>query len=142
MPLLLIGADGGTNASSGVVPELTRRLYDLTLAGKLDDALKLQYDLVTLFDTMLYQAEFPEGFRAAVELRGYRMGSGRQPMSAGQRADLAGLSKTLQCLLSAHGFTDQPIGGCPVGTPSAVESADVSKIVQQVLAELQRRTGS
>jgi len=142
MPLLLIGADGGTNASSGVVPELTRRLYDLTLAGKLDDALKLQYDLVTLFDTMLYQAEFPEGFRAAVELRGYRMGSGRQPMSDGQRADLAGLSKTLQCLLSAHGFTDQPIGGCPVGASAAVDSADVSKIVQQVLAELQRRSGS
>jgi 4-hydroxy-tetrahydrodipicolinate synthase len=30
MPMLLAGCDGGTNASSGVVPELTRRLYDLS----------------------------------------------------------------------------------------------------------------
>jgi dihydrodipicolinate synthase/N-acetylneuraminate lyase len=29
MPMLLIGCDGGTNATSGVVPEITRRLYDL-----------------------------------------------------------------------------------------------------------------
>ena len=36
MPMLLVGCDGGTNASSGVVPELTRKLYDLTLAGQLD----------------------------------------------------------------------------------------------------------
>ncbi len=30
MPMLLIGCDGGTNATSGVVPEITRKLYDLT----------------------------------------------------------------------------------------------------------------
>ena len=33
MPMLLIGCDGGTNATSGVVPEVTRKLYDLTMAG-------------------------------------------------------------------------------------------------------------
>ena len=38
MPLLLVGCDGGTNATSGVVPEITRRLYDLTSAGKFDEA--------------------------------------------------------------------------------------------------------
>src|SRR3954463_1327185 len=79
MPMLLVGCDGGTNASSGVVPELTRKLYDLTVGGQLDAARKVQYDLITLFDTMIYSAEFPEGFRAAVELRGFRMGTGRQP---------------------------------------------------------------
>ncbi|MCA9226905.1 MAG: dihydrodipicolinate synthase family protein, partial [Planctomycetales bacterium] len=36
MPMLLVGCDGGTNASSGVVPELTRPLYDLTIAGQLE----------------------------------------------------------------------------------------------------------
>jgi len=69
MPMLLIGCDGGTNASSGVVPEITRKLYDLTMAQRLDEARKVQYDLVSLFDTMIYSAEFPEGFRAAVQLR-------------------------------------------------------------------------
>ena len=65
MPMLLIGCDGGTNATSGIVPEITRKLYDLTLAGRLDEARDLQYRLLTLFDAMLYSAEFPEGFRAA-----------------------------------------------------------------------------
>lgn len=139
MPLLLIGCDGGTNATSGVVPEITRKLYDLTLAGRLDEARAVQYDLVTLFDTMIYSAEFPEGFRAAVELRGFRMGTGRQPMSPEQKTDLSTLSRTLQCLLSAQGFTDQPIGGCPPSKAATVDPTEINTIVQNVLAELTRR---
>lgn len=139
MPMLLVGCDGGTNATSGVVPEITRKLYDLTLAGRIDEARQVQYDLVTLFDAMLYSAEFPEGFRAAVNLRGFDMGRGRQPMSAEQQTDLAALSKTLQCLLSAQGFTDQPIGGCPVSEKAPIARDEVEAIVQNVLVELKRR---
>lgn len=139
MPLLLIGCDGGTNATSGVVPEVTRKLYDLTLATRLDEARQVQYDLVKLFDTMIYSAEFPEGFRAAVELRGFRMGVGRQPLSPGQRTDLVTLSKTLQCLLAEQGFTDQPVGGCPIGKGADVDPTEVQAIVQNVVAELTRR---
>ncbi|HCO24268.1 MAG TPA: dihydrodipicolinate synthase family protein, partial [Gimesia maris] len=115
MPLLLSGADGGTNASSGVVPELTRKLYDLTMSAQLDEARRVQYDLLTLFDTMIYSAEFPEGFRAAVELRGFQMGQGRQPITSEQKTDISTLSRTLQCMLSEHGFTNEPIGGCATG---------------------------
>jgi 4-hydroxy-tetrahydrodipicolinate synthase len=140
MPMLLIGCDGGTNASSGVVPELTRKLYDLTLAGKLDDARAIQYDLVKLFDTMIYSAEFPNGFRAAVELRGFNMGTGRMPQSVEQITDLELLSRTLQCMLSSHGFTNEPVGGCSTGVrPANVDDTEVSVIVQSVLAELKRR---
>lgn len=140
MPMLLAGADGGTNASSGVVPELTRRLYDLTVSHQIDAARAIQYDLVKLFDTMIYSAEFPEGFRAAVGLRGFDMGRGRQPLSAEQRTDLGALSNELQCMLAAHGFTDQPVGGCPVdSTADGSSPAEVSAIVQQVVAELNRR---
>lgn len=138
MPMLLIGCDGGTNASSGVVPELTRKLYDLTMAHQIDAALRIQYDLVKLFDTMIYQAEFPDGFRAAVQLRGFEMGRGRQPLSDEQLSDLGRLANTLQCMLSEHGFTDQPVGGCPLPGRSG-SSADLDKIVQGVLAELKRR---
>ncbi|MBN1908629.1 MAG: dihydrodipicolinate synthase family protein, partial [Pirellulales bacterium] len=41
VPMLLLGCHGGTNATSGVVPELTRRLFDLTRAGQIDEAMKL-----------------------------------------------------------------------------------------------------
>ena len=139
MPLMLIGADGGTNASSGVVPELTRKLYDLTSSGQLDEARRVQYDLLTLFDTMIYSAEFPEGFRAAVELRGFSMGQGRQPITSEQKTDIVTLSRTLQCMLSEHGFTDEPVGGCATGISDDLSTSDVSQIVQHVVAELNRR---
>ncbi|MEK6237872.1 MAG: dihydrodipicolinate synthase family protein, partial [Planctomycetales bacterium] len=48
MPMLLIGCDGGTHATSGVVPELTRRLYELSVAHRIDEARELQYRLLTL----------------------------------------------------------------------------------------------
>ena len=87
---------------------------------------------------MIYSAEFPEGFRAAVELRGFKMGHGRQPLSDKQQTDISSLSRELQCMLSNHGFTDQPVGGCPISDSSA-NPAEVSAIVQQVVAELHRR---
>ena len=137
MPMLLIGCDGGTNATSGVVPEITRKLYDLTLARELDAARDLQYCLLKLFDAMIYSAEFPEGFRAALQLRGIHTGRGRQPQSDVQERSLAELRNELQCLLAAEGFTDEPVGGCPAG--ESVDTDQVARIVHQVLGELQRR---
>ncbi len=138
MPMLLIGCDGGTNATSGVVPEITRKLYDLTLAGRIDEARELQYKLLVLFDAMLYSADFPEGFRAALGLRGFQTGTGRQPLSAGQRIELNTLRDTLQCLLAEEGFTDEPVGGCPPAS-APVDRQEVKQIVQSVVAELKRR---
>ncbi len=137
MPMLLIGCDGGTNATSGIVPEITRKLYDLTIASRLDEARDLQYRLLKLFDSMIYSAEFPEGFRAALRLRGIDVGIGRQPKSESQKLELDALSRELQCLLAAEGFTDEPIGGCPVGQGTAPEA--VARIVQSVVGELKKR---
>src|SRR5438105_5093540 len=131
MPLLLVGCDGGTNATSGVAPEITRKLFDLTMAGKLDEARDLQYRLLPLFDTMLYSAEFPDGFRAALKLRGIEPGPSRQPRSAVQQQQLAKLSDQLQCLLAAEGFTSEPFGGCKV--ESSVDPEHIAKIVQGVV---------
>lgn len=137
MPLLLVGCDGGTNATSGVVPEITRRLYDLTLAGKLEEARALQYRLLPLFDTMLYSSEFPEGFRAGVSLRGFHTGKGRQPQSAAQRQSLVELRDQIQCLLAAEGFVNEPVGGCRAG--ESIDSEQVARIVENVVGELKRR---
>ena len=136
MPMLLIGCDGGTNASSGIVPEITRKLYDLTMAGRLDEARDLQYRLLKLFDSMLLSAEFPEGFRAALRLRGFDAGAGRQPKSESQKLELDALSSELQCLLAAEGFTDEPVGGCPAG--QAIDPDQVARIVQSVVGELKK----
>jgi dihydrodipicolinate synthase/N-acetylneuraminate lyase len=137
MPMLLVGCDGGTNATSGVVPEITRKLYDLTVAGRLDEARDLQYRLLPLFDTMLYSAEFPEGFRAGLQLRGFRTGKGRQPQSLVQQQSLVKLRDQIQCLLAAEGFTGEPAGGCPVG--DSIDPEHVARIVEGVVGELKRR---
>ena len=139
MPMLLIGCDGGTNASSGVVPELTRKLYDLTIAYRIDEARNLQYDILKLFDAMILSSEFPDGFRTAVRLRGFDTGVGRQPLSDEQQVDLAKLANTLQCMLAEHGFTDEPICGCPTGTGNSGNPEEVASIVQAVVTELKRR---
>ncbi len=138
MPMLLIGCDGGTNATSGVVPELTRKLYDLTIAYRIDEARELQYKLLTLFDKMLLSADFPEGFRAALRLRGFDTGAGRQPVSAVQQIQLETLSNALACLMAEEGFAEEPIGGCPTGAEK-IDPAQVGRIVQGVLAELKQR---
>ena len=139
MPMLLAGCDGGTNASSGVVPEITRKLYELTRAGRIDEARQVQYDLLTLFDAMIQESEFPDGFRAAASLRGFRMGTGRQPQSPAQSVDLESLTEVLQCLLAEHGLVDEPTGGCPPGAPVELAGVEISSIVDNVLAELGRR---
>jgi 4-hydroxy-tetrahydrodipicolinate synthase len=136
-PMMLIGCDGGTNASSGVVPEITRKLYDLSLAARLEEARDLQYRLLTLFDAMIYSAEFPEGFRAALRLRGIRTGAGRQPQSQMQQLALEQLSQQLQCLLAAEGFAHEPVGGCPVG--QSADPEQVARIVRRVVEELRQR---
>jgi len=76
VPMLMIGCDGGTHASSNAVPEITRRIHDLSIAGNYSDAMKWQYRILELFDAMLFPFEFPDGFRAAAELRGFRFGRG------------------------------------------------------------------
>ncbi|OHB78955.1 MAG: dihydrodipicolinate synthase family protein [Planctomycetes bacterium RBG_16_64_10] len=142
VPTLIMGCDGGTNASSGVVPELTRRLYDLTVAGQLHEAKQLQFRLLELFDTMLYSADFPAGFRAAVALRGFELGSSRQPLSPTQQIDRAALSRVLQCILADFGVVQQPAEGCP---PRGANAQDViardriAYIAQRVVDELRRQ---
>jgi dihydrodipicolinate synthase/N-acetylneuraminate lyase len=138
VPMLVLGVDGGTNAVSGVAPELTRKMYDLTRAGHLDEAMRLQFRLVELFDTMLYSADFPEGVRAAVEMRGFQVGPSRQPQTDRQQIDRIGLQKVLRCILADFGYVEPPAGGCPPRTGN-IQQDRISHIAATVVEELQRR---
>ena len=133
-----MGCDGGTHATSGVVPELTRKVYQLTMAGQIAEAMALQYRLLELFDAMILSADFPEGFRAAVELRGFNMGQSRQPLSDAQRIDRAALSRVLQCILADFGVVQPPSEGCPPRT-GQVQQDRVSQIAASVIEVLRER---
>lgn len=108
VPMLAAGADGGTNASSGVIPEVTRRVFDLFKSGNLKDSMAIQYQLTDLFEHLLRGADFPEGFRAGVEIRGFSMGSSRQPLSQTQQIDRDALKKMLHCLIADLDLVDLP----------------------------------
>jgi 4-hydroxy-tetrahydrodipicolinate synthase len=138
IPMMLAGADGGTNAASNVVPELMRRLYDLFRAGQLEEAMRLQFRILELFDMMLNHFEFPDGFRAGAEMRGFRFGRGRQPQSASQRADRAALKRVLQCLLADTGVVEPPESGCAVRTGEPSRDR-IEQIVIEVMETLRRR---
>ena len=106
LPMLQIGCDGGTNATSGVAPELTRRLYDLAVAGRFEEARRVQAQVGRLFDALFGAADFPEGFRLGVSARGIEARTGRTPRSAAQRADDPKRSQELRELLTEAGLRD------------------------------------
>jgi dihydrodipicolinate synthase/N-acetylneuraminate lyase len=138
VPMLMAGCNGGTHATSGIVPELTRQVYDLTCSGQFEAAMKLQYRLLELFDAMLYSADFPEGFRAAIDLRGFHFGKSRQPLSEAQNIDRATLQRVLQCILADFGVVEPPLGGCAVRTGN-IDRDRIAQITQEVLEQLRER---
>ena len=139
MPMLLIGCDGGTNATSGVVPELTRSLYDAAVAGRLEEASRLQHKVRKLFDAILYTLDFPEGVRVALEVLGFNMGNGRQPLSQEHRATAGELHKTLRRLLGEEGCPMAPAAQGTLLPPGSLDPRYVGQIVEGVLAALQQR---
>jgi 2-dehydro-3-deoxy-D-pentonate aldolase len=138
VPMLLMGCDGGTHATSGVLPEYMRHLYELTVAREIDDARTLQLRLLEFFDKMLYSTDFPEGLRVAVELRGFNMGPSRQPASPSQEFDRSALQKIMQCIIADYGYAKPPAEGC--APRSGNDDTDrVNQITQGVIEQLKEK---
>lgn len=134
---LLMGGDGGTIATSGVVPEMIMKLYNLARQDKIAEATKIQYQMLDLIEVMLLGADFPEGFRAGMSVRGFNMGRGRQHQSAASQVNIDRITNVIQCLISEHGLVNPPASGCPVPAANApVSDAIVKEIVARVVAQL------
>lgn len=127
-PMLIAGADGGTNATSGVVPELTRALHRSVIAGNIDEAMRLQYQLLPLFDAMISLGEFPEGFRAGARSRGWDLGPGRVPISENQKQQIRSMQTQIDGLIAS---------AAPQANVNAQVSTAIDSIVRRVLAQLQ-----
>ncbi|MEI7781722.1 MAG: hypothetical protein WCJ18_07335, partial [Planctomycetota bacterium] len=68
-----------------------------------------QHRLTSVFDPLLLGADFPEGVRVGVGLRGFRMGPSRQPATADQLADRERLANQIRGLLKGCGVcSDDP----------------------------------
>lgn len=105
-PSLMMGADGGTIATSGVAPEAIVKIYNDYLAGNHAECRRVQFKLLELIEMMFAAGNFPEGFRAGIALRGFRPGPSRQPMSDRQQEFLSEMQTHMACLLKECGFSE------------------------------------
>jgi len=116
---------------------MTRRMYDLCRAGNYEEAMKWQYRILELFDVMLYPFEFPDGFRAAAELRGFRMGRSRQPQTGAQQADRTALASVLQCILAISSWWIARRGLCAARPAAGAGQGGTGDF--EVMRELEKR---
>lgn len=137
-PAILMGADGGTIASSGVVPEVIVKLYQESIAGNIAEARRIQFKLLDLINAMLYGTNFPEGFRAGMSLRGFNLGTTRQLLSPGEQMDLEAIRGKIACILADCGFAEaageceRHVAGCETG-PSRVDTEAIVRAVIQAM---------
>ena len=114
LPSVLMGASGGTIATSGIIPEVITDIYDRALAGDLERGRELQYRILDLINLMLLGVNFPEGFKTGVGVRGFDVGPARQTMSGEEKQYLLKLEAQISCILSDMGYSVKGDRACPV----------------------------
>ena len=149
-PAMLMGADGGTIATSGVVPEVVMKLHREFVAGHWEEARRIQFKLLDLINAMLYGTNFPEGFRAGMSLRGFQLGTTRQLLSPKEQCDYEAIRSRIACLLTDCGFSEAA-GACRRSNTAAISApASTAKnispgtdlIVDELVREVMQRLGS
>lgn len=140
VPMLMIGCNGGTNATSGVVPELTKAIYEAAMRRQWDQAMQLQYRLLPLFDAMIGTAEFPEGFRRGALIRGWDLGKSRQPLSQQQLSAADQAQERLRELLAAFQFDVARPRTSGNQAPLPIDTTVIDRIVREVLEQLTQRS--
>jgi dihydrodipicolinate synthase/N-acetylneuraminate lyase len=120
-PSIMMGASGGTIATSGIIPEVIVDIYEKTLAGEIENARDMQYRVLDLINLMLLGVNFPEGFKTGVAVRGFDVGPPRQAMSAEEKDYLLKLEAQISCILKDMGYDVKGARACPVtNLPSIV----------------------
>lgn len=133
---LFMGGDGGTLSSAGVVPEVIMKIYERARAGDWSEARRVQFKLLDLFSLMVNAPNFPEGFRAGYELRGFNPGRARFPLSPGEVEKMAEIRARIACVLAECGFSEAA-RACTQGAQDSVElRSQVEAIVRRVIAGL------
>jgi 4-hydroxy-tetrahydrodipicolinate synthase len=149
VPTLMMGGDGGTLSTAGVAPEAIMKIYHEARSGHWEEARRLQYKLLELFQTMLSAANFPTGFRLGYEVRGFDVGRARYPNAPEEEAGLAEIRARIACLLGECGFDDlatqcrlpgfrpEPsLGGTTPPATGSAPHASVDTIVREVMRTL------
>ena len=113
-PSILMGASGGTIATSGIVPEVIVDLYKKAFEGDIENARILQYRILDLINMMLLGVNFPEGFKTGVAVRGFDVGPSRTSSTDEEREYLFKIESQIGCILSDMGYSVRGARACPV----------------------------
>ena len=113
-PSILMGASGGTIATSGIVPEVIVDIYDQAIAGNIERGRELQYRILDLINLMLLGVNFPEGFKTGIAARGFDVGPARASTNPGEQEYLIQLESQINCVLADMGYDVRGPRACPV----------------------------
>jgi N-acetylneuraminate lyase/4-hydroxy-tetrahydrodipicolinate synthase len=83
-PCLMVGGKGCVTATSGILPEIMTGIYSAWQEQRYDQARELQHSVLLIIRAM-FSMPFPLGFKYALELRGFKMGPPKQPLSDAER---------------------------------------------------------
>lgn len=86
-PALMVGAKGCMTACAGIIPEIIVGIWQAFKNGHYDKAQELQYSFLQLLRAM-NAAPFPVAFKAAMEVRGFSMGTQRAVLSDAEKYNL------------------------------------------------------
>ena len=103
--------------------------------GNWDEAKRIQFELLDLFSLMVGAPNFPEGFRTGYELRGFKAGNARFPLSPAEHDLIAAMRSKLACVLAGCGFAEAA-GECALGSSGNPSRPDIEAIVREVLVQL------
>lgn len=132
---VFMGADGGTLSSSGVVPEVLMKIYNSAVAGDWETAKKAQFKLLDLFSLMVNAPNFPEGFRAGYQVRGFETGNARFPLSPEEQILMQDIRGRIACVLAECGFAEAATM-CYPAAMGDFRRVDVEAIVRDVMKGL------
>jgi len=135
VPSMMMGGDGGTLSTTGVAPEVMMKIYDTAKSGDWDSARRMQYQIMDIFQAMLDTPNFPEGFRAGYEIRGFDVGRARFPNSREEMRRFETMRGKIACLLADFGF-EEAAAVCRTSArnnPPAPIQADVERIVREIV---------
>jgi len=95
----MLGGKGAMVGTATIFPEILVRIYNSTLSGDYNTARSLQL-AVCLAIRAMFSIQFPLGFKAAMEVRGFRMGPSKVALTDADKARAEATKKRLHTILS------------------------------------------
>jgi len=95
---LMAGAKGTMSATAGIVPEIMIGIYEAWKQKDYERAQKLQFSILNLVRAM-FALPFPVGFKAALDLRGFKIGKPKQPLSPADQYSYSMIKSRIQKVL-------------------------------------------